>query len=771
MPLVPSQIPLVTFKRRKKKFFRILIKELKKQGGAETILMREVMMHLKRNLCVLILWVVIVLLPRNIFAESVRIARTVQPPRIDGRVDEPAWITASLFTDFKTIKPDFGLPPSEKTECYFLYDNENIYLAFRCFDREPDKIKAAVSHRDNPGNDDWIAFCLDTFNDEQSAFFFMINPRGIQTDGTLNSDASPDVTLDMIWSCASKITADGYSVEISIPFESLRYPSKDVVTMGFKVARNISRKSEEVDFPEYHPEKGAALAQFQKIKLHDIPSRQIFELLPAATLSQKHVHQSGEMVHNDMAKEISLTSKVGITSDLIIDATYNPDFSQVETDAGQIDVNLRYALYYPEKRPFFLEGQDKFNFAAVPEDAPLGAVVHTRTIVDPILGVKLNGKISKDDFLSAMYAQDEYSTSNSDVDNGGRSSKKNAHVSIIRYTHTFKNDNYLGGFYTGRYQDGAYNYLAGGDGRLRLNNSSYVEYHGFGSINKSTSQKGRDIGSALGAVYRYSTRSVRTEIGMLDISKNFTTDLGYLTRRGVTIIPMYAEYSFYTSSDWLQRITPYYYARHARDKYGNRYESFNVLSLRINMARQSFLNMQTWLANEIFSGTRFSRNAFRVEGETQLVNQLYLRMDIRNGDFIYYDSDSPFPGYGTRATVCVFYQPLSNLSFGLDVSYSDFFRAADEVKIYDYTIYRNRTVLQFNKYLFVRSVIEYNTYWKRINADFLASFTYIPGTVIYLGYGSVYQKLRWQENDYFPSDYYMTIEKNFFFKASYLWRW
>ena len=129
------------------------------------------------------------------------------------------------------MRPDFGLPPSEKTECFFLYDNDNLYLAFQGYDREPENIKAAVSHRDNPGNDDWIAFCLDTFNDEQSDFFFMINPSGIRTDGTLNSDASPDVTLDMIWSCASKINSNGYSVEISIPFESLRYPGRQVVNI------------------------------------------------------------------------------------------------------------------------------------------------------------------------------------------------------------------------------------------------------------------------------------------------------------------------------------------------------------------------------------------------------------------------------------------------------------------------------------------------------------------------------------------------------------
>lgn len=700
----------------------------------------------------------------------VKIPKVKAPPVIDGKLDDSVWQKAAVFTDFKTLRPDFGRPPSEKTEVYIVYDLENIYLGFICYDSEPAKIKATMARRDSAFSDDWIAFCLDTFNDELGAYFFMVNPLGIQMDGTLNSDADPDITLDMVWSSAGIIIPQGYSVEMAIPFKSLRFPSKKYIVMGFKVARTISRKSEEIDFPEYHPERGAALAQFQKIELTGIKKKRIFEILPATTVSKKHLHHGGSMTPLKTDKDLGLTSKFGITSELILDATYNPDFSQVETDVGQIDINLRYSLYYPEKRPFFLEGQERYALAANLDDTPLGSVVHTRNIVDPIVGLKLNGKVGRNDILSAVYAQDEYPGEAASEEGDEELADRNTHVSILRYIRRLTNDSYIGGFYTGRTVADSYNHVAGSDARFRLSNKSYFEYHGFGSFSKYRNESESNTGSALGVVYRYNSRLFNMYVGLNDISKNFRTDIGYLTRRGVTVMPIFVQYSFYFSSGWLQRIEPYYWARQARDKYSGLYESFNVFSLRLSMTRQTFVNIQGWLANEVFGHKRFSRNTLRFEASTQIRKHIFLECDIRRGKFIYYDPDKPYQGKGTQAYFSMFFQPTDNISSGLDVSFSSFYRDDNGKKIYDYTIYRSRNILQLNKYLFLRGIIEYNTYWKRINADFLASFTYIPGTVIYLGYGSVYEKVQWLDTEYGASENYMQTKKTFFFKASYLWR-
>ncbi len=202
--------------------------------------------------------------------EVAKLARAVRPPLIDGLLDDATWRGASVFSDFKTMLPEAGLSPSEKTEVYLAYDAENIYVGFRCFDSEPAKIKAAASEKDNPASDDWIAFCLDTFDDHLGAHFFLVNPRGVQSDGTLDGEGSPDFTFNSRWSSAAKLTDEGYSAELSIPVRSLPFQWKKNVRMGFKVARLISRKSEEVDFPAILPDRGSHLSQFQKIELSGI---------------------------------------------------------------------------------------------------------------------------------------------------------------------------------------------------------------------------------------------------------------------------------------------------------------------------------------------------------------------------------------------------------------------------------------------------------------------------------------------------------------------
>jgi hypothetical protein len=698
------------------------------------------------------------------------IPRTSSAPVLDGELNEPVWETAAIFTEFKTMKPDYGLAPSEQTEVHLVYDSEMMYVGFRCADSEPAKIKATVSRRDTPVNDDWIAFCIDTFNDELSACFFMLNPHGIQVDGTLNSDADPDLTLDLVWSGFSKLTSAGYSAEIAIPFKSLRFPNTEKIIMGFKVARNISRKSEEVDFPEFQPARGAALAQFQKIEFSGIKSRSVLEILPATTVSKRYYDEQGTLKVCPTNQEFSLTTKLGLSSDLILDATYNPDFSQVETDASQIDVNLRYALYYPEKRPFFMEGQNQLGFSANIEDAPLGAVVHTRMIVDPTIGVKLTGKIAQRHNLLAIYAQDKFPGEMAAAAGDAEMANKSTHFTILRYFRPIKNDSYFGGFYNHRVFGSNSNQVAGVDGRYRLNSENILEFHGFESFTTENGHKNNRNGHALGTIYKHETRKLIFTTGVHDISPDFQNDVGYLRRGNLTLIPIYAQYNIYMKSGWLQKFEPYYWSRQIYDKYSTLWETFNVFSIRSIMLRQTEINVQGWLANEVFANQRFNRNTFRIEFSSLLNKKVTIESEFRQGNLIYYDSNSPLQGHGRSAAFGLIFEPTSNLSSGFELNYSDFYRNQDGQKLYDYTIIRNRTILQFNRYLFLRGITEYNNYKKRLNFDFLISFTYIPGTVIYFGYGSISEKTEWRDDDYYRADKLFLKNQNFFFKASYLWR-
>jgi hypothetical protein len=707
-----------------------------------------------------------------VVAAPVAIYRTETPPVIDGKLDDPLWQQATRFDDFTTFKPDFGKPTSEKTVLLMAYDRKYIYFAFDCRDSEPAKIKAAMAKRDGIDMDDWIGVVLDTFGDKQGGYLFEVNPLGVQLDGMINVDGNGDSSFDTVWESKGLIHGGGYSAEAAIPFKSLRYPFKKKLVMGLLVSRYIGRKSEQTSSPELSPEGGAIMNQSRLIELSDVKFERPVEFIPALTYDQGSSHSAGAMRSTGKNTDFSLTGKLGLTSNLTLDAAYNPDFSQVETDAGQIDINLRSSIYYPEKRPFFLEGMENFNFATAMEANTVGAIVYTRSIVDPLLGLKLTGKIGSHNVLSGIFALDEFPGAAAVEEGDSERAGRNAAFTILRYKRQMGKDNYVGGFFTNRSFAGDANSVGGIDGRWRLNNTSFLEYSALGSRSRAGTAAQDDTGHYLGLRYNYSNRHWNVDLGLFDLSNDFRIDTGYVTRTGITMVPAFVQYSAYPKSKFFQRIDTFWWSYHLLDKPSDLFETYNHLVLRFNMPRQSQLRVDAILGNEVFAGQRFSLSGWRVRGYTQLFKQLYLEGGYRRSDRIYYDPESPFQGKGNTADLYVQYQPFDKLNTSLGLSYYDFYRNSDSEKVYDYTIWRSRTTFQVNRYLFFRGIVEYNNYWKKINADFLASFTYIPGTVIYLGYGSIYEKLKYsnEDRDYFPADDFLQTRRSFFFKASYLWR-
>jgi hypothetical protein len=705
-------------------------------------------------------------------AASVPIYRTGTPPVIDGKLDDAVWQQATRFDRFMTFKPDFGKPTSEKTILLMAYDRKYIYFAFDCRDSEPGKIKAAMSKRDGIDMDDWIGVVLDTFGDKQGGYLFEVNPLGVQGDGMINADGNGDSSFDTVWESKGFINGQGYSAEMAIPFKSLRYPFKKNLTMGLLVSRFIGRKSEQTSFPELKPDGGAIMAQSQKIELSDVKFERPVEFIPAMTYNQGSAHSGGAMKPLGKNTDFSLTGKLGLTSNLTLDAAYNPDFSQVEADAGQMDINLRSSIYYSEKRPFFLEGMENFSFATAMEANTLGAIVYTRSIADPLLGLKLTGKVGSQNVLSGIFALDEFPGAMAAEEGDAERSGRNAAFSILRYKRQMSQDNYIGGFFTNRSFAGDRNIVGGIDGRWRLNNTSFLEYSFLKSYSRDERAARDDQGHYLGLRYNFSNRRWYVDLGIFDMSSDFRIDTGYITRTGITMVPAFIQYSFYPKSKFFQRIDTFWWSYHLLDKPSDLFETYNQLVLRLNMPRQSQVRFEAILGNEVFADQRFNLSGWRVRGYTQIYKQLYLEGGYRHSGRIYYDSESPFQGKGNTADFYLQYQPFDKLNTSLGLSYYDFYRSSNGEKIYDYTIWRSRTTLQVNRYLFFRGIVEYNVYWKKINADFLASFTYIPGTVLYLGYGSVYEKLKWsnEDRDYFPADDYLQTRKSFFFKASYLWR-
>ena len=697
--------------------------------------------------------------------------RTDRPPVVDGRLDDPVWREAPSVSGFETFIPDFGREPSERTTAWMAYDAENLYFAFKCYDREPGKIKAAVANRDTIRTDDFICINLDSFNDQQSLYAFYVNPLGIQTDSRFAS-GQEDLSVDFVWSSAGRLDPDGYSVELRIPFKSIRYAGKARVEMSIFFERRISRLSEHGSYPPLDPKRGYAfLTQMMPFELLDIKNYTLLEVLPAFTYSQRHdrSEETGDLVRQDPARDLSLTAKYGITPQLILDGTVNPDFSQVEADAGQVDVNLRYDLYFPEKRPFFLEGSEMFLLAGTIEGDPLQSVVYTRTIIDPRLGFKLSGKIGRRDTVASILALDEAPS----LEPGFSGTERYAGSAIVRYKRSLSGDGYLGGFYTGREWNGGSNQLAGLDGQFRLGPSSLLGVHGFGSRTRPGRDAGdgaeRANGSALGLDYLYDTRNLGVSLGFQSVSRGFETASGYLTRNGLTRFRAAVLPRLYPKSRVFRKLTVQAAGSVLKDLWSGLYEGDGGLTLQLLLPGNTTAAVSGVLASEIFLARRFDTSGWQAVLQSQVTKKLSVRAQFRGGRKIGYEAN-PYQGTGSAALGTVTYLPSDKLNVSLSLTYSDLYRDGTAEKVFDYTITRGRLTYQVNRYLFFRGIVEYNAYWKELLTDFLASFTYIPGTVIQFGYGSLYNRLEWREGGWVAADRFNEMTRGLFFKASYLWR-
>jgi len=661
--------------------------------------------------------------------EPLRPLRTENAPVIDGVLDDAVWQAAPQVKGFKTWHPDYGRDVAEDTTVYFAYDRENLFFAFRCFDSQPDRIKTSVTSRDSIMPDDWVCINLDTFYDQQSLHVFYINPLGIQGDSRFEGNQE-DFSVDLVWYSEGRIDELGYAVEIRIPFKSLRFSNKDPVQMGVIFERRISRLSESGTYPALDPVQGPNfLTQTMPLLYSDIKHYRLFELLPGFTFSRNQTLDEGELSDADNRGEASLTAKYGITSDLILDGTLNPDFSQVESDAGQIDFNLRYSLFYPEKRPFFLEGLEKFNFGGFHASDPLVKVVHTRTIVNPLAGFKLNGKIGSKDTIASIYAMDELPE---------ETPGKYAHFTIFRYKRALSGDSFIGGFYTGRERTDGHNRVMGSDGQIRLGPSSIFGFHLFGSQTQKDPEATQENGHALGLHYYYTTREWVVMFGAQDIAEGFQTETGYITRTGLSRFRSGVLRMFHLDSPIIQRIDPVIHSTQIRDKYSGLYETFNSFDIKFLMPRSTMVLLGVRYATEVFLTERFNTSLARVVASSQLTKQVQLSLIYMYRNKIRYVSE-PYQGFGHDARFALLFLPTDNLHLELSLSYSDFFRESDRIKEFDYLISRGKVTYQFNKYLFLRAILEHNSFHNKLGR-------------------------------YDPSDRFLETQRGLFFKASYLWR-
>ena len=410
--------------------------------------------------------------------QPVRLPLFDKPPAIDGKLDDEVWKQAIVLKDFYQVQPGDNIPPSKPTEVMLGHDAKFLYIAFHCYD-EPDKVRANIPKRDNIFDDDYVGILFDTFNDSRKAYEFDFNPLGVQADGIWTDGQGEDFNPDVVLESKGVVGADGWTVEVAIPFKSLRYVAGKDKLWGAHFWRRIKRFNNELDmWMPINRDISSWLSQEGHLTgLEGISTERTLELIPSLTLSETGNRKTaltpaqrsaglfdpGRFVNEPVKFDPGLTGKFTITPNVTLDFAVNPDFAQVESDQLVVTANQRFPIFFAEKRPFFLEGVDIFNTQI--------AAVHTRAIIDPDVAVKLTGKVDRNTFglLVASdngpgnFSADERLTANP------RLIGKNASIGILRLKHDIGKDSFIGFLGTYRRFVDTYNELGGFDSRLRIN--------------------------------------------------------------------------------------------------------------------------------------------------------------------------------------------------------------------------------------------------------------------------------------------------------------
>ena len=697
-----------------------------------------------------------------------RPTRAAIPPDIDGRLDDLVWRDALRVTEFVQESPFEGEPASEDTEVWISYDSQNLYLAFHAHYEDPGIMRATRVDRDQAFRDDNITVYFDPFLDQQRAYAFSINGYGVQGDEIINARGSSggggrggggrggrgggggggfsrrgiprgDDSWDALFDSGAQIVGDGFTAEMAIPFKSLRYPQRGSGVphrWAFQIVREIRHRDENVVWAPISRSVSGFLPQMGLLEgMTNLSMSRNLEIMPVATGIQLGSldTSSGAFLPGKAQPEGGVNVKYGITSNLTADFTLNPDFSQVESDRPQIEVNQRFALFYPELRPFFLEGAEIFNV--------FGPVnfVHTRTIRDPDWGAKITGKVGRTSvgFLAANDA-----SAGSVAGLVGPAGDSAANVVIGRARYDLYAESHIGAMVTNRDFLGGYSRMALADGAFRLGQTQSVGFTAVQTDNRDLD--GIDSrGTLFDVNYRLQGRHWNIFNGTYLLSPDFRTDVGFVQRtdqqRNVTTLG----YRFWPESwviNWGPSVT-----------YGRNWNFDNVLedeqlqfSLNSTLANNISANVSVNRDMERYLGVNFDKLSYRAFGRISSSRRISIGGFFQYGDEVRYE-ENPFLGRGGGGGMFLTVRPVPRFQSQINLNTSRLIDprvdpSIGDPLVFDVTIVRAMSTYQFTDRLAYRNIVEFNTLQRTTGVNMLFSYRVNAGTVFYIGYDDRYQQ-------------------------------
>jgi hypothetical protein len=705
----------------------------------------------------------------------VHIPRILAAPKLDDfegmSASTPLAKSMTRVDQFVTREPVYGKAPTQPTEVYLGYTEQSLFMMFVAHDSDPRHIRSHMSRREDVDDDDQIGFFLDTFADQQNAYLFYVNPKGIQQDGTVSNGQNFSLAWDGLWKDSTKVTEQGYMVLVEIPFKTLRFRNSGENNWRFIFHRAAARANENSYFPAF--ERGKPYPPFQDMaELHGLkgvrPGHNM-QLVPYITARSFNALDDRDLSHAFFAGKtadarVGLDAKAVIKNSLVLDATINPDFAQVESDEPQVTVNQRFETFFPEKRPFFIENSGYFL-------TPIN-LVFTRRIADPLYGARATGKIGNW-AIGALFADDR--APGKVVPDLDPLADRAAKFGILRINRQLGGENTLGFIYTDRELDSpattvctsqfctaVVNRVGGFDGHFRFTRNTQASFQLVGSrslYNDGSSLRGHD---AYGTVRR-TTRTWDLQTTYTDTSPEFETLTGFFQRPDIRRLTSSVQYSRYGDGKPIVSHGPYLKTDVIWDQTGLRTGYLGLLRYNIGLTRQTNFGPFVQIEHERlrpgdFSGLVTNRDY----GHHQVGVNWFSRFNrwlTTNGQF--------WTGVATNYASPDNIPRLSgadNLQFtaiirggkGITVEntylWSRLTDNATQLSAFNDHIFRQKWNLQFTKEMSLRFITQYESTIanpllanlprrKNLNFDILYTYMLHPQTALYVGYNSNLQNL------------------------------
>lgn len=699
---------------------------------------------------------------------AIAATRIVTPPRVDGLLDDAAWAGEPVSTgEWRSYNPLYGDGVPQRTRVWVAYDADALYFAFQCDDPDPSGIKTSVARRDNFGADDWVGVSLDALGTGQLSYHMMVNPSGVQLDLLNSAAGQEDWTVDWVWESGGRLTATGYDVEIRLPLRSIRFTSGQDVRMGLLFWRRVSRLGMSVAWPSIEPGRWV-FETHAALDLSAVEPRLPRDVTPSVTLSgrQRRAPEGSWGAFSGVA-DTGVSAKVGVSSTVTIDATANPDFSQVESDAYQVEVSQRFPVFFSERRPFFMEGAGIFRLAGSGGDNSLQAAVHTRRIVSPVVGLKLTGSIGRTT-VAALSAVDE--TPGSAGGALGASASRVFTVGRVQYG--LGPNTYIGAVVADVEDRPGHNRVIGGDVSLRLSPSQRLNGHWLTSHTQRAGAASATTSLGANVGYSYETRAVTVAGAAEHYGRGFQMDTAFINRVGMTNGWSYVDRSLYPSGQWgwVRRMALFSFTQGGTDRINDGGDFLEELGVRLNFTRQGFLRVGRVWGHEPWAGQRFARGVSRAWGSVQLTRWLKLDGRFQVGRAVFYDPSEPFAGRTRRVNGGLVFQPGGRFYQSASWERVVFERRSTGAREYAVTIVNSRTIYQFTRRLFIRGLAQYDSLRGRLLTDFLLSYEVNPGTIAYIGYGGLSSRASAGALDSGSNTRLVATDRGLLMKVSYVAR-